>query len=189
MNSHNASSKILFVVIIVLGWSLTSAAIPNVNIQKAIAVGVDTGITRTNDATFQSPLYIELDKTTSQKAVVVNGTTTHAIEIKFSGHGTAKGVNYIDSGNGLIIPRDNGVIIVKGRVTMMTSSGETASATFQEIGHPAADANNAIITASGAAFFDANATGRLAFLANTVAVYKDQICKDGTDKVIAWEWK
>src|SRR6266496_6397663 len=99
-------AQILFVVIIVLGWSLTSAAIPNVNIQKAIAVGVDTGITRTNDATFQSPLYIELDKTTSQKAVVVNGTTKHAIEVTFSGHGTAKGVNYTDSGNGLIIPRD-----------------------------------------------------------------------------------
>ena len=37
--------------------------------------------------------------------------------------------------------------------------------------------------------FDANATGRLSFIANTVAAYKDQIYKDRTDKVIAWEWK
>ncbi|MGB8035135.1 MAG: hypothetical protein WCF03_15075 [Nitrososphaeraceae archaeon] len=44
-----------------------------------------------------------------------------------------------------------------------------------------------MITASGAAFFDANATGKLAFLGNTVDTYKDVIYKDGTDKVVAWE--
>ena len=37
--------------------------------------------------------------------------------------------------------------------------------------------------------FDANTTGKLAFIGNIVAVYKDQIYKDRTDKVVAWEWK
>lgn len=88
----------------------------------------------------------------------------------------------------MIIPRDNGVINAKGRVTIMTSNGDKASATFQEIGHPVVDADNVIIIAdSGGAFFDANATGKLAFLGNTVDTYKDVIYKDGTDKVVAWE--
>jgi hypothetical protein len=92
----------------------------------------------------------------------------------------------------LIIPRgnNNGAINTKGQINIMTSSSgngqEKASATFEEIGH--SDANG-IITATGAAFFDANATGKLAFLGNIVAVYKDIIYKDGTDKVVAWEWK
>jgi hypothetical protein len=70
-----------------------------------------------NSTISQSPLYIELDKTTNRKAVVVNGTTTtatNATEVSFSGNGTARGVNYTDSGKGLIIPRENGVISVKG---------------------------------------------------------------------------
>ena len=134
----------------------------------------------------QSPIYTEVDKTTSQKAVVVNGTT-YVIEVTFSGHGTAKGVNYSDTGRGLVIPRGNsGVINTKGQVAIMTSSGGKASATFQETGHPNA---NGMVTATGAAFFYTNATGKIAFLGNIVAVYKDQIYKDGTDKVIAWEWK
>lgn len=62
---------------------------------------------------------------------------------------------------------------------MKTSSGE-ASFTFHEIG--------GTITATGAAFFDANATGKLAFLDNVVAVYIDQIYKNGTDKITAWKW-
>jgi hypothetical protein len=145
-----------------------------------------------NSTISQSPLYIELDKTTNRKAVVVNGTTTtatNATEVSFSGNGTARGVNYTDSGKGLIIPIENGVIFAKGYVTMITSNGDVVSARFQEIGHPMVDANNTIIIASGAAFFDSKATGKLAFLGNSVAIYKDIIYNNGTDKVIAWEWK
>ncbi len=75
---------------------------------------------------------------------------------------------------------------------MIISSGDTTSASFQEIGYPIVDANNTIIiNASGAAFFDSKATGKLTFLGNSVAVaiYKDIIYKIGTDKVIGWEWK
>src|SRR5436309_11549585 len=103
MNSHNnASSKILFGIII-FGWSF-SVSISNVNIQEAIAAGGGGGAgtgaittTRINDPTIsQLPLYIELDKTTSRKAVDINGATTitHATEVTFSGNGTAKHVKY-----------------------------------------------------------------------------------------------
>jgi hypothetical protein len=186
MNSHNARSKILFGIIIV-AWSLT-AAILNVNVQRAIAVELATA-TRTNDPTIsQTPFYIELDKPTSQKAVVVN-QTIHATEVTFSGHGTVKGINFTDSGKGLIIPRGNtGIINVKGQVSIVTDNGDRGSFNFQETRYPPAGAYGTI-KATGAAFFDANATGKLAFLDNTVAIYKHQIYKNGTDRVIAWQWK
>ena len=187
LNNYNPSSETLFgivvISVIVFGLSLPFA-LTIVNIHKSMAVGAPS---TTNTAiVLQSPIYIEVDNPTNQKTVVVNGTT-HATELSFSGHGTTRGVNYTDSGKGLLVPRDNsGVINAKGQVTMMTDTGEKASAAFQETGH--SDANG-IITATGAAFFDANAIGKLSFLGNTVAVYKDTIYKNGTDEVIAWEWK
>jgi len=45
-----------------------------------------------------------------------------------------------------------------------------------------------MVKANGAAFFDANATGRLSYLSNTVSIYTDQVDKSGNGKVIAWEW-
>ena len=197
MNNYEPSSKILFgivvaVVSVISYWSssvaTTATAITNMNIQEAMpSSGATTTRTTNIGIVLPNPLYIEVDKTTSQKAVIINGTT-HAIEVTFSGHGTARGLNYTDSGKGLIIPRgNNGVINTKGQVDIMSSSNsgkEEASATFEEIGH--SDANG-IVKATGAAFFDANATGKLAFLGNIVAVYKDIIYKDGTDKVVAWD--
>jgi hypothetical protein len=188
---------IVVAVVSVIGyWSSSSVAtttvagITNTNIQKAMA---SSGTRTTNiGIVLPSPLYTEVDKTTSQKAVIVNGTT-HATEVTFSGHGTTRGLNYTDSGKGLIISRgnNNGIINTKGEVNIMSSSNsggkDETSATFEEIEH--SDANG-IVTATVAAFFDANATGKLAFLGNIVAVYKDIIYnKDGTDKVVAWEWK
>ena len=87
-------SKILFgIVAIIVGWS-SPATITNVNTQKGMALGATT----TNTViVLQSPLYTEDDKTTSQKAIFVDGTT-HARAVIFSGHGMAKGVNYTDSG-------------------------------------------------------------------------------------------
>jgi hypothetical protein len=171
--------KILFgivvvVIVIVAGLSLMDIT-TIVNSQKATTNTVNV-----------SPLYTEDDKTISRKALFVNGTT-HAKAVIFSGHGSANGVNYTDGGKGLIIPRGfSGVIDSKGYGAMRSSGGGKASFTFHEIGN---SQSNGIITATGAAFFDANATGDLAFLDKVVAVYKDQIYNNGTDKVTAWEWK
>src|SRR5215469_4375189 len=140
-----------------------------------------TTIVNSQKATTHSPLYTEDDK-----AIFVNGTT-HAKAVIFSGHGAANGTNYTDGGKGLIIPRGfGGVIDSKGNGAMRSSGGGKASFTFHEIGN---SKPNGTITATGAAFFDANAKGNLAFLGNVVAVYKDQIYKNGTDKVTAWGWR
>jgi hypothetical protein len=167
------------------------------HIQKAIAVGVArTPMSGIRAPTIsQTPLYIETDHITYRKPAIANGTTTtttNATQLSFSGNGTARGIDYTDNGKAIMIPRENGVIVAKVYVTMKTSSDDRASATFQEIGHPVVDVNNnnnVMIAASGTAFFDSKATGKIAFLSNAVAIYKDIIYKNGTDKVIAWDWK
>jgi hypothetical protein len=131
------------------------------------------------------PFYKQNDKSTSQKLVVVNGI--HASEISFSGTGTANGISFRDTGKALVMPRAGGATYVQGNAVIMTNNtGEKATYTFQEIGHSAADGT---IRGNGAAFFGSDATGKLAFLNNVVAIYKDQIDKAGNSKVIAWKWK
>jgi hypothetical protein len=131
------------------------------------------------------PFYKQNDKSTSQKLVVVNGI--HASEISFSGTGTANGISFRDTGKALVMPRAGGATYVQGNAVIMTNNtGEKATYTFQEIGHSAVDGT---ISGNGAAFFGSDATGKLAFLNNVVAIYKDQIDKAGNSKVIAWKWK
>jgi hypothetical protein len=131
------------------------------------------------------PFYKQNDKSTSQKLVVVNGI--HASEISFSGTGTANGISFRDTGKALVMPRAGGATYVQGNAVIMTNNtGEKATYTFQEIGHSAVDGT---ISGNGAAFFGSDATGKLAFLNNVVAIYKDQIDKAGNSKVMAWKWK
>ena len=44
---------------------------------------------------------------------------------------------------------------------------------------------NGMVKANGAAFYDANATGKLAYLSNTVSVYTDEV--DNTQTARQWE--
>jgi hypothetical protein len=56
---------------------------------------------------------------------------------------------------------------------------------IKELGH--VDANG-MLKANGAAFYDANTTGKFAYLGNTVSIYTDEVDKSGNGKVLAWEW-
>ena len=135
--------------------------------------------------TIGEPFYKQDDKRTNQKTVVINGT--HASEVSFAGTGRANGIGFTDTGKALVIPKGGGVIYIQGRALIRTNvTGENATYTFLEIGKSGADG---MLRASGAAFFGSNATGKLAFLKNTVAIYKDQIDKAGNGKVIAWRWQ
>ena len=64
---------------------------------------------------------------------------------------------------------------------------EKASYSFQEIGESSSP--DGTIKANGAAFFGSNATGKLAFLNNQVAIYHNQIDKAGNSALTAWKWK
>jgi hypothetical protein len=46
-----------------------------------------------------------------------------------------------------------------------------------------------LMQGGGAAIFNPNATGKLSFLSNKVAMFTDNDNKDGTTTFKAWEWK
>jgi hypothetical protein len=171
VNNNNKTSLAVFAIVVTLGMLATSASI-----QRAMAANITNTTLPLN---LGNPYYIEYDKTTGQKAVIVNGTT-NATEITFSGHGTAKDVNFTDNGRGLIIPRDTkgSAVLLQGNINLRTTNVDKASLNFKELGHVD---TNGMVKANGAAFFDVNATGKLAYLSNTISIYRSgrQI----------WEWQ
>ena len=155
-------------------------------IQNSGKSAAGSALSNITTITIGEPFYKQNDKPGNQKAVVVNGI--NASEISFSGTGITNGINFRDSGKALIIPRTGGATYIQGNVVITTNnSSEKASYSFQEIGQSSSPGG--IIKANGAAFFGSNATGKLAFLNNVVAVYHNQIDKAGNSTLTAWKWK
>lgn len=153
------------------------------NSDKSAAGSVLSNITT---ITIGEPFYKQNDKPGNQKAVVVN--RINASEISFSGTGITNGINFRDTGKALIMPRAGGATYIQGNVVITTNnSSEKANYSFQEIGEPTSP--DGTIKANGAAFFGSNATGKLAFLNNQVAIYHNQIDKAGNSDLTAWKWK
>jgi hypothetical protein len=146
--------------------------------------------TTNNNITLGNPFYIEYDKITSQVPVPLRsgGTATGVI---FAGTGTVKGISFSETGRALIIPISKTIVDIDGGLVLKTNVGGgkdngNATLSFREISHMIAAGT---MQGSGAAIFNPNATGKLSFLSNTVAIFTDNGNKDGTNTIKAWEWK
>jgi hypothetical protein len=177
MDNNNIKTSLAFIVIVA---TFGMATFFTTTVQRGLAALSSDAANFTNTInplTLGNPYFVEYDKTISQKPT--------ATEIIFSGHGTAKDVNFNDNGNALIMRRRGSAVLLQGKDNLASSGGDKASLNFMELGH--VDANG-VVKANGAAFYDANATGKLAYLSNTVSIYTDEVDKHGNGKVLAWEW-
>jgi len=135
-----------------------------------------------------NPFYIGYDKNTSQVPVPLrNGGT--AAGVIFSGNGTVKGIGFTDTGRALIIPISKTIVDIEGGLVIKANDGGkdngNATLSFREISHMTSAGT---MQGSGAAIFNPNATGKLSFLSNTVAMFTNNGNKDGTNIIKAWEW-
>jgi hypothetical protein len=145
--------------------------------------------TTNNNITLGNPFYIQYDKITNQVPVPLRsgGTATGVI---FSGNGTVKGIGFTDAGRALIIPISKTIVDIDGGLVIKANDGGkdngNATLSFREISNMTSPGT---MQGSGAAIFNPNATGKLSFLSNTVAMFTGNGNKDGTNIVKAWEWK
>ena len=164
----------------------TNTPNPQAVVQKAVAVKTTT---TNNNITLGNPFYIEYDKITGQVPVPLRsgGTATGVI---FSGNGTVKGIGFTDTGRALIIPISKTIVDIEGGLVIKANDGGkdngNATLSFREISHMTSAGT---MQGSGAAIFNPNATGKLSFLSNSVAMFTDNGNKDGTNIIKAWEWK
>jgi hypothetical protein len=148
-----------------------------------------------NDIDFSSPLdnsynlgkpfLVQYDNTTSLESA---DDKSYDLKVTFAGFGTINGTKYVDKGVANMDIRNNGIVYQTGIVNMTTESEEKVTMTFESIGQR--NITTGILLDNGVLFFNTNSTGGLAFLNNTVAVYKDMIDeRRGNYTTIAWEWK
>jgi hypothetical protein len=138
-----------------------------------------------NSYNLGKPFLVQYDDTTNLEAA---DDKSYDLKITFAGFGTVNGIKYIDDGVANMDIRNNGIVYQNGIVNMTTESEEKATMTFESIGQR--NNTTGILLDNGVLFFNTNSTGELAFLNNTVAVYKDMIDeRRGNYTTIAWEWK
>jgi hypothetical protein len=129
--------------------------------------------------TLGKPIYIE--RFTVPKAQNDNLTTSI---YSFSGNGNLSGIKVSATGNGVMVPREDGTSsIIDGR-TLFTSENGNASYSFGAI----IDTEDNVTRHLGEALFDANATGNLEFLKSVVGVYKALI-GDEKGTFVMWQLK
>ena len=101
----------------------------------------------------------------------------------FSGNGTLNSMKVSATGNGLMVPREDGTSSITDGRALFTSENGRASYSFGAI----INIEDNVTRHLGAAFFDANATGSLEFLKSTVGVYKALIGEKGI--FVMWQLK
>ena len=103
----------------------------------------------------------------------------------FKGNGTLKDLKISATGSGIMLPRDDDTSSITGRA-IFTSQNGSASYSFEDI----ANTEDNITQRLGSAFFDANATGSLEFLKNSVGVYESYVDnRDGQGIFAMWNLK
>ena len=113
--------------------------------------------------TLGKPIYTEIFTVPKSQ----NNNLTSSV-YSFSGNGTLNDIKVSATGNGLMVPREDGTSSITDGIVLFTSENGKASYSFGAI----IDIKNNITRHLGAAFFDANATGNLEFLNSVVGVYK-----------------
>jgi hypothetical protein len=129
--------------------------------------------------TLGKPIYIE--RFTVPKAQNDNLTTSI---YSFSGNGNLSGIKVSATGNGVMVPREDGTSSITNGRALFTSENGNASYSFGAI----IDTEDNVTRHLGAALFDANATGNLEFLKSVVGVYKALI-GDEKGTFVMWQLK
>ena len=194
MQMHRSASGII-VIIVATACSFVSISVTsyfhNQVVQNVVAANVQLTTTTTTTATpllsnrggnitLGSPQfsYTELDKISSIKPTIVNGTL--GILGSFTGKGILNGINVTAFGKAFITNGTGSTTRSTGYIKLVSGIG-TAAFAYQRIGHHGGNGVGVM--------FSSNATGNLAFVGNAVGIFRDAECGPGCSITKIWIWK
>jgi hypothetical protein len=167
----------------------TALAIAFIALAVVLVAGTSTSTTLLNRADAQTltlgePFLVEKGKTTGQTEIGPNRT-----EYTYSANGTLNGtIEITDTGKYVSISKGNNATFDQGQGVVATKDGsEMANYTLIEVSNVTQDGKYVF---QGAVVYSTNSTGNLAFLDNTVSIFKgegDTTTGDFTST--EWEWK
>ena len=187
-----AATLALVLTIVVGGPTVLQSArgqISSPSISAAAANG-DTNNTSAANLTLNlgNPFLIQNDTETGANVIRVEGS--RIIEGTFVGSGEVKGIGYTDNGTVKVVNSLDGTVHVNGIFDILAKGQaegeEKVTVTFEGIGHR----DSGRVVTNGVYFFSTNSTGKLAFLDNTIAVFKN--IQEGRESPLismAWELK
>jgi hypothetical protein len=118
--------------------------------------------------------------------------STEDFEVTFSGFGVINHDNNIikhtSNSSGIYITNPDGTVYQKGIMVLSADEGnEPVKAEYESIGY---QADEEMVLDNGIIFFYSSIpNGKLSFLNNTMAIYKDRIEGGLNITTIAWQWK
>jgi hypothetical protein len=163
---------------VLLSYSTTAFFIPNAYaINNTEAIG---GLAETVD--LGSPFYIQHYQS------VVEKPQSEGEPGNFTGEGILNGSLSVSAiGNSTETLRNNDTVYIQGNAKYFTDDNmDMATYNFQAIGNYRPDGT---FESRGVAIFDDVATGKLSFLNNSVAIYKDRIDTNGNGTFLMWHWE
>ena len=191
----SAATLALILTIVLGGPAVLQTAAGQISSPSISAGGgdMDTNNTSTANLTLNlgNPFLIQNDTETGANVIRVEGS--RIIEGTFAGSGVVNGIEYTDNGtvkvvvnslDGSVHARGVFDIVPKGQAE--GKGEEKVTVTFEGIGHR----NSERVVTNGVYFFSTNSTGKLAFLDNTIAVFKN--IQEGRESPLismAWELK
>ncbi len=98
-------------------------------------------------------------------------------------------IKHTSNSSGIYVTNHDGTVYQKGIMELKAEEGnDTAKAEYESIGYQAGEDT---VLDSGVIFFNSSTPpdGKLSFLNNTMAIYKDMIQKGQNITTIAWAWK
>ena len=191
-----AAAALASILTIVLGGpavlQTAGGEISSPSTSAAAAADVDTNNTSAANLTLNlgNPFLIQNDTETGANVIRVEGS--RIIEGTFVGSGEVNGIGYTDNGTVKVVVNSldgtvhaNGIfdIIAKDKAE---GEEEKVTVTFEGIGQRVSER----VVTNGVYFFNTNSTGKLAFLDNTIAVFKN--IQEGRESPLismAWELK
>lgn len=190
MQMRGSASGIMAVVVAIVCLIVSISVIGHLHNQIVRNVIAANGPLTTTAATLMSQkggnitlgspqfTYSELGKISSIEPTIVN--RTHGIQGSFTGQGIVNGINVTTFGKAFITNGTGGTTHSTGYVKLVSSAG-TAAFTYQRIGHRGGNGVGLM--------FNTNATGNLAFVGNTVGIFRDADCGPGCSITKSWIWK
>jgi hypothetical protein len=188
---------VLVSVTIVSLFSLSNIINPDTALQLVVAAEeAQSNVNSAKEINFSSPFsnsfslgtpfLVEYDNTTSLKPI--KNVSPMSYGLTFEGYGIVNGIRYKDNGTGIFLANPvDGSMYQKGVIELKTDS-DAIETTYESISRKH---DNGIVLDNGIIVFNTSSKGgKLSFLNNTVAAYKDMIdLRRGNLTTIAWEWK
>lgn len=150
-----------------------ASAINNTETIGGLAAAVELG----------SPFYVEHYQDVVEKPQSSDKSSAG----NFTGEGILHGNLSVSAiGNTTETLRNNNTVYIQGNAKYTTDNMDVANYNFQAIGNYGLDGT---FESRGVAVFDDVATGKLSFLGNSVAIYKDRVDTNGNGTFLMWLWK